>query len=299
MNTIRINNSDIAEMVKKCVNQILNENSIDELQAWHGTVADFMKFSNSFAGTGEGSQVYGDGVYLTNVKDTGRWYAATISLKKAPKGSNELKTMIGYLKNASFKFQLFDEITPENFLEKKQQLLNNLIQNMEQSKGVDTKKKYTRLIKMIEPLNLTELKNFSINLTHKAAAHYTRYVLTVEAPDTGYIDWTNNDKSFLYDIFKKISQKFDTSHVDFSKVKYFGDMFEKLRGWVHKKQFEQGEIIPQKELSLFLHSLGYTGIKVPTGFKHGGDGRGENIIVFDANDVNIIKKENLEGRENF
>lgn len=297
--TISISRADIMEMVKKSVKRILKESNLDELEAWHGTVADFMKFSNSFAGTGEGSQVYGDGVYLTNVKDTGRWYAATIALKKATKGSNELKTMIGYLKDASFKFELFNEITPENFEQKRQILLDNLQSNMENAARPDTKAKYERLIQMVEPLNVEELKNFSVNLTHKAAQNYKRYVLTVEAPDTGYIDWTNNNRQFLQDIFNKISQKFDTSHVDFNKVKYFGDMFEKLRGWVHKKQFQQGEIIPQKELSLYLSQLGYTGIRVPTGFKHGGDGRGENLIVFDANDVKIVKKENLQGREDF
>ena len=297
--TISISRADIMEMVKKSVIRILNESNLDELQVWHGTVADFLKFNNSFAGTGEGSQVYGDGVYLTNVRDTGRWYAATIALKKATKGSNEIKTMIGYLKNASFKFDLFDEMTPENFEQKRQILLDNLQSAMEKAAKPDTKAKYEQLIQMIKPLNLEELKNFSVNLTHKAAQNYKRYVLTVEAPDTGYIDWTNNDRQFLQDIFNKISKKFDTSHVDFNKVKNFGDMFEKLRGWVHKKQFQQGEIIPQKELSLYLSQLGFTGIRVPTGFKHGGDGRGENLIIFDANDVKITNRENLQGREDF
>ena len=157
--TISISRNDIMEMVKKSVRRILKESNLDELEAWHGTVADFMKFSNSFAGTGEGSQVYGDGVYLTNVKDTGRWYAATIALKKATKGSNEYKTMIGYLKNASYKFDLFNEMTPENFEQKRQLLLNNLQSAMEKSAKPDTKAKYERLIQMIKPLNLEELKN--------------------------------------------------------------------------------------------------------------------------------------------
>ena len=148
--TISISRADIMEMVKKSVKKILKESNLDELEAWHGTVADFMKFNNSFAGTGEGSQVYGDGVYLTNVKDTGRWYAATIALKKATKGSNELKTMIGYLKNASFKFDLFNEMTPENFEEKRQILLDNLQSKMENAARPDTKAKYERLIQMIK-----------------------------------------------------------------------------------------------------------------------------------------------------
>lgn len=296
--TIKVSRADIHEMVLECVKRVLKENQFDEMQAWHGTVADFQQFNNDFAGSGEGSQVYGSGVYLTNVRDTGRWYAATIALKRAPRGSNDLKTMIGYLKSASYKFDLFNKITPANFEQKRQELINNLRADME-TKGKNVQEKYQKLIDMILPLGVQELKNFSIKLTHMAATNYKRYVLTVEAPDTGYIEWTNSDRGFLQDLFNKISQKFDTSHVNFKEVRNFGDMFEKLRGWVNKREFEGTEIIPQKELSLFLKQLGFTGIKVPTGYKSGGDGRGENIVVFDANDVKIVKKDNLEGRENF
>jgi hypothetical protein len=297
--TISISRADIMEMVKKSVRRILKESNLDELQAWHGTVADFMRFSNSFAGSGEGSQVYGDGVYLTNVKDTGRWYAATIALKKATKGSNEIKTLIGYLNKVTHRFDLLKKITTENFPKIKQEILGKLYAEMEAASKPDTKVKFEHLIKIVEPLNASELKNLSIDLTHRAAKDYKRYVLTVEAPDTGYIDWTNNDRQFLQDIFNKISQKFDTSHVDFNKVKCFGDMFEKLRGWINKRESDTREIIPQKQLSLFLSQLGYTGIRVPTGFKKGGDGRGENLIIFNADDVRIVKRENLQGREDF
>jgi DNA adenine methylase len=298
--TVKVSRTDIHEMVRKCVNKILRESYLDELEAWHGGTADFMQFDNKYVGTGEGSQVYGYGVYLTNVKDTGRWYAATVAVKKAPKGSNVYKTMLGYLKNASYRFDLFDEITPENFQEKKQTLLNNLRAKMDEATRPNTKKQIEQLIFMVEPLNFEKLKNFSVDLMHKAAKDYRRFVYSVQAPDTGYIDWTNSDRGFLKDIFNKISQKFDTSHVDFNKVKNFGDMFEKLRGWVHQTQLKNnGEIIPQKDLSLFLKDLGYTGIMVPTGFKHGGDGRGTNIVVFDANDIKITGKENMQGREDF
>ena len=54
--------------------------------------------------------------------------------------------MIGYLKNASFKFDLFNEMTPENFMEKRQILLNKLQSAMEKAAGFDTKSKYERLI---------------------------------------------------------------------------------------------------------------------------------------------------------
>jgi hypothetical protein len=135
-------------------------------------------------------------------------------------------------------------------------------------------------------------------LAHIAATPYKRYVYEVDIPDDNYIDWNNKNKPFIIDIFNKISQKFDTSHVDINRVKSFGDMFEKLRGWSHKPS-SNGEIIPQKDLSSFLYSLGYNGIMVPTGNKRGGDGRGTNYVVFNDKDVRIISKTDMTNKEDF
>jgi DNA adenine methylase len=300
--TVKISRADINEMVMKCVARILKENQFDEMQAWHGSANKFDKFDLSYVGSGEGSQVYGHGVYLTDVKDTGRWYAATIAIQKN-KGdkSNTLRVLIGYLKDATFKWQIRDEINDRNFEEKKQKVINNLKEKKQgPTSRPKTREQAQQLIDMILPIKTAaEFKQLCTNIVHRAAKDYSRLVYTVEAPDTGYIDWTSTDRAFLKDIFDKVSQKFDTSHVDFNSVENFGDMFEKLRGWISKKQLAAGEAIPQKALSEFLHSLGFTGIRVPTGYKRGGDGRGTNIVVFDANQVKITGTQNMKGKENF
>jgi hypothetical protein len=135
-------------------------------------------------------------------------------------------------------------------------------------------------------------------LAHEAATPYERYVYEVDIPDSGYIDWNETDENFLRKIYQKFSEKFDTSHVDINKVISFGDLYEKLRGWRNKNE-AGNEIIPQKNLSLYLYSLGFKGIRVPTGNKNGGDGRGQNFVIFNDRDVEIKNIINMAGKEDF
>ena len=89
-------------------------------------------------------------------------------------------------------------------------------------------------------------------------------------------------------MYKKFSTKFDLSHVNIKKVKSFGDLFEKIRGWRSLTDLKSnGEIIPQKAISEFLYNMGWNGIKVRTGHRNGGDGRGHNFVVFNDKDVKI------------
>lgn len=295
--TVAISRNDIMEMVKTSLNKILSENIQDELMVYHGTTSLFNKFDMSFVGSGEGSQVYGWGVYLTDVKDTGRWYAATIAIKNAKNdSSNTYRSMYNKISVAKHNVR---NISEKNYEDSKQRIINNLQIGLEKAKGERPKSEFVKAIEFVNScIDFNMFNTKFTKLAHMAAAPYKRYVYDVDIPDDNYIDWNNNNKQFLIDIFNKISQKFDTSHVDINKVKSFGDMFEKLRGWSHKPS-SNGEIIPQKELSLFLYSLGYNGIMVPTGNKRGGDGRGSNYVVFNDKDVKIIGQTDMTNREDF
>lgn len=295
--TVSISKNDIMEMVTNSIKKLFNENMQDELIAYHGTTSLFNKFDMSFVGSGEGSQVYGWGVYLTDVKDTGRWYAATISIKNAKNdSSNTYRSMYNKISGAKHNVR---NISEKNYEDSKQRIINNLQIGLEKAKGERPKSEFVKAIEFVNScIDFNMFNTKFTKLAHMAATPYKRYVYNVDIPDNGYIDWNNNNKQFIIDIFNKISQKFNTSHVDINKVKNFGDMFEKLRGWTHKPSIN-GEIIPQKELSLFLYSLGYNGIMVPTGNKRGGDGRGSNYVVFNDKDVKIIGQTDMTNKEDF
>ena len=295
--TVAISRNDIMEMVKTSLNRILSENFQDELMVFHGTTSLFNKFDMSFVGSGEGSQVYGWGVYLTDVKDTGRWYAATIAIKNAKNdSSNTYRSMYNKISGAKHNVR---NISEKNYEDSKQRIINNLQIGLEKAKGERPKSEFVKAIEFVNScVDFNMFNTKFTKLAHMAATPYKRYVYDVDIPDDNYIDWNNNNKQFIIDIFNKISQNFDTSHVDINRVKSFGDMFEKLRGWSHKPS-SNGEIIPQKDLSLFLYSLGYNGIMVPTGNKRGGDGRGSNYVIFNDKDVKIIGGTDMTNKEDF
>ena len=289
--TISISRADIMEMVKKSVRRILKESNLDELEAWHGTTADFDRFDLSFLGTGEGTQVYGYGVYLTDVYDTGKWYAISTAYDKN-KGKNKsyraddksiingMYTLLYCVKNwdtGNIPIEEIKERVTKNFNSKKrgknETVAYNYIMNASSSE---------------------EIENIIVKLKNEAAEQYVRYVYQVDIPDGPYIDWNETDQTFINTIFEQISQNFDTSFITRRKFNNFGVMFEKLRGWKHPKDKDANTIgIDQKDLSLFLYKLGYVGIKVRTGNKKGGDGRGMNLIVFDDNLVKITKQEKM------
>lgn len=293
----KLTNSELTAIISESVKRIM-ENMQDELIAYHGSTSIFNNFDMSFVGSGEGSQVYGWGVYLTDVRDTGRWYAATIAIKNAKNDkSNTLRSI--YQKISAAKGNIHN-MSEKNYEDCKQRIINNLQSMMDKNaKSERVRNEFIIAIDFMQKCN--DINTFNNNLTklaHQAATPYKRYVYNVDIPDEGYIDWNNKDKSFIVDIFNKISERFDTSHVDINRVRSFGKMFEQLRGWTHKPS-SNGEIIPQKDLSLFLSSLGYSGIKVPTGNKRGGDGRGTNYVIFNENDVKIIGKTDMTGKEDF
>lgn len=295
----RLTENELKNIVAESVKCIL-ENIEDELTTYHGSSAAFDNFDLGFVGSGEGSQVYGYGVYLTDVKDTGRWYAASIALKNASNDNGNFKRGV-YNK---IKGILNPKVFPQGLSDKtydygKKIMIDKLSNSLKSAKQERVKKEYETALNFVMDLNsYSEYMNAMTKLAHEAATPYKRFVYEVDIPDNGYIDWNDTNMNFIHGLFKKFSEKFDTSHVDINTVTSFGDLYEKLRGWVNKRK-GINEIIPQKELSEYLYSLGFNGIRVPTGNKNGGDGRGENYVLFNDKDVKIINRIDMTGKEDF
>lgn len=100
-------------------NFIIKENSEQEMYAYHGTSHKFDKFSTDFMGSGQGSQAYGWGIYVTQNPKTGRYYAEANNVnreelnKDIPQRAEKIAK--GILKNidnkALFKLVAYDVIT--------------------------------------------------------------------------------------------------------------------------------------------------------------------------------------------
>lgn len=93
MKRIHINESKckkLSNVVYDKTNSITE--SVDEMQAWHGTDAVFDKFDLAFLSKGEGSQEYGKGIYVTSSKSTGEHYVEVIrGVRMAAKGKKYMQ----------------------------------------------------------------------------------------------------------------------------------------------------------------------------------------------------------------
>lgn len=293
--TVKLSQNDIFEMVKKAVNDVLSENTMSELDAYHGTTASFDNFDMNFMGTGEGSQVYGYGLYFTDVYSTGEWYAISISYDKGIKDKtikrSETKTVLTY-----FTAMLYNIKGWEKGKYSIEEIHNRALIQYEKLPVKNSRTETAKNL-LLNCNSIREIQDTISDLKKEVTNNIEKFIYKVEIPDGPYINWQESDPAFLQNIYNKFKERFDISHVNMNKVKTFGDLFEKIRGWRSKKDYAaKGEIIPQKELSEYLYQLGYKGIQVRTGHRIGGDGRGMNFVVFNDKDVTVIKKDNLSSK---
>ena len=287
--TISISRNDIMEMVKESVNRILSENAMDELEVYHGTMASFDNFDMSFMGTGEGSQVYGYGLYFTDAYNTGEWYAVSIAFDKGTKDKSikrsETKTILTYISAILHNIKGWEKgkVSMEEFHQR-------VMMNFEKLPVRNSRTIAARDI-LMKCNNVKDIQDIIAKFKKEITSVLNKFIYKVEIPDGPYINWQESDPAFIQNIYNKFKERFDLSHVNMKKVNTFGDLFEKIRGWRSKKDFAaKGEIIPQKELSEYLYQLGYKGIQVRTGHRIGGDGRGMNFVVFSDKDVTVTQK---------
>ena len=314
--TISISRNDIMEMVIKTTNKILSENLQNELEAFHGTLAKFNQFNHKeFAGSGEGTARYGEGVYLTNVQDTGLHYAATICGQKYgdkiiylyKKIMNTISYIEGYIKNK--KLSKFINFNKTNFEYWKKIFLSVLNGNWEDYPDFWGNKKpfnfpvAKKVAKKIEPeiINIHSWSDFYqwvVDLRQNSVKDYERFLLTVDIPDNGYIRWDNDNPEFIQKLIILMQEFFDKNHSGIKlprlrKLKTVGDMFDKFKSF----GISSYALTKAVEFSGIFGSTPVVGFIVPTGYGRGGDGRGLNYVIFNDKNVKILKRKNLKSDE--
>ena len=69
----KITEKQLRHIISECI-----KTSLNELQAWHGSKANFNKFDSKFIGSGTGLSTFGWGVYVTTSQETGQAYAQEV-----------------------------------------------------------------------------------------------------------------------------------------------------------------------------------------------------------------------------
>lgn len=111
-----------------------------------------------------------------------------------------------------------------------------------------------------------------------------RQLYEVDIPDdngSNYIDWNTNDPNVLKDIASKTPYYDIIKYgIDRSIIKDFSELYRDISR-------RSGS---NTAASKILNDAGFSGIKVPTGNRNGGDGRGMNYVIFNDNDLRIVNR---------
>jgi hypothetical protein len=294
----------LKKIIRESIKKVLLENTQNEIIAYHGTTADFDKFDLKFINTGEKTQEYGNGVYVSGVESTGKMYAVVVNLKQnkdSLKKSHDpnwdkynkflgVISMLHFTKDSqvardikiAFMKRIDKTVSPkikQQFLDEYNKISGNVSDRSEMRIGrpVQTVKDFLELKLQYKRL-ITQ--NLDRPLLYK-----------VEIPDDGYIDWNDTNQEFINKMFDLIV-KATGCNLEKKKFKTFGKMFFYLTGG-YETEAPSGYSFADKEIirHLFM-KLGYKGIMMPTGnnMGGGGDGFGMNYVIFNPDDVKILSK---------
>lgn len=265
---------------------------------FHGTSADFDRFSNDHINEGEGSQSFGYGLYFTQAQDIARDYADRQAMDKlnvedsaslqdfAARRTAYLMLQNRQLEAEEAKLMAWNDQS-KAFDRQKQSLVNDASLTDEQKD-----EKYRQIEKNAAALGKA-FQNLTFDDIKKQAA---RNLYTVEIPDSGYIDWEG-------DVSAKDAQKVKKglreallndpdSGYDQASAKYLDEdldgAFQELTG-----QQLYGNLTAylgsDKKASELLNGLGFKGIKYPAGTNFGYKGTASNFVIFSDEDIAITE----------
>lgn len=267
---------------------------INEINAYHGTSYNFDRFNHKkYLNTGDGSQSFGWGTYITDNEDIAEEYGA-----RSMESNTGTYDKDGNRLTAEMLMNIANEVFSDANIIK--DVVNKIRMSM-YGKGALSEddlitlkeefvEKYPRMTDAIEQF-FTILQDKSLHFV-KA----NNYVYEVDIPDydgSNYIMWLEkpNDQ-LLYRLekgFEKLKRKYPSVNgLELENVESGRDIYTMLNDILGTP----------KAASLFLFNMcGIEGIIYPIGTIFGYEGEeGNNYVIFDANKVKIVNKEIMENK---
>lgn len=269
------------------------------IRTYHGTGASFDKFDLSHALEGEGSETFGHGVYVTNSSKIGREYAQRAKNRKMEDLYKNMRYPDG-VKGDIFKRRVFGEMvndvatggsvaSAKEFAKKRvgadandiQRTLENL---KDREKGTEYEQNLKdRLAEYKEGLKWID----SLDEDYLTQGNANRY--DVDIPDdngSNYLDW---EKTLNEEQINTIRDALVKNGVDVSSWENRGFKLDLPFKDVYAMVLPLMMRCKPEDVSKFLSSLGFTGIKYPAGMVYGGAEEGDyNYVIFDENNANIV-----------
>lgn len=260
----------VTDDIVNSINQEIADAPKFSLKVYHGSGADFTEFDFDHMGEGDGSQVFGWGGYVTSSKKIGKDYA---SIKYDPDkdveyvGKNK-KTFTDLIAT------LFDGgIRDYNYVK------NILLEISDNDKSnISKKEEYdwfvsTKPEDWFNPNPTTNRNLYEVNIP--------------EDNGSNYLEW---EKTLTEKQINAIRDALAKNGVDISSFEKRGFKLDLPFKYVYTTVLPTMMHYNPKDVSKFLSSLGFTGIKYPAGTIMGGAEEGDtNYVIFKPEDMKITE----------
>lgn len=287
--------------VVNSINQEIADAPKFSLKVYHGSGADFTEFDFDHMGEGAGSQVFGWGGYVTSSEKIGKSYAkiGQMSAEDIRRHASSEDTPIEAAVGSILGQEIYNSRT-ETFEQKKAQAIKNAENSivsfsdmLKNSNELDEKgKKF--LQKSIEK----DKKKLEVLRTLTEEQYKEEYIKQGRAKNLYEVDIPEDNGSNYLDFENPINEE-QINTIRDALVKNGVDVssWEK-RGFKLDLPFKDvyAAVLPMmmrcepKEVSKFLSSLGFTGIKYPAGTIMGGAEEGDtNYVIFKPEDMKITQ----------
>ena len=269
------------------------------IRTYHGTGASFDKFDLSHALEGEGSETFGHGVYVTSSREIGREYAQRAKQKKMANLYKTIRYPDG-VKGDALKRRLFGEMvndvatggdvkSAKEFAKKRVGAdANDVERTLEHLKDREKGTEYEQDMKNSLAKYKDALKWIdSLDDDYLTQGNATRY--EVDIPDDNGNNYLDFENPMSEEQINTIREALAKKGVDVPSWEKRGFKLDLPFKDVYAAVLPMMMRCEPKEVSKFLSSLGYTGIKYPAGMIYGGAKEGDyNYVIFDENNANIV-----------
>lgn len=261
----------VTDDVVNSINQEIADAPKFSLKVYHGSGADFTEFDFDHMGEGAGSQVFGWGGYVTSSKKIGKSYANLVDanaphqdVEYVGNNAHEYTDVVAGLFNGGQRD--YDDV-------------KEFLQN-----GYNSDKDNARKKQMLEWFESTKPSDW------KSVNDGKRNLYEVNIPEdngSNYLEW---EKTLTEKQINAIRDALAKNGVDISSFEKRGFKLDLPFKYVYTTVLPMMMHSKPKDVSKFLSSLGFTGIKYPAGTIMGGAEEGDtNYVIFKPEDMKITE----------
>lgn len=261
----------VTDDVVNSINQEIADAPKFSLKVYHGSGADFTEFDFDHMGEGAGSQVFGWGGYVTSSKKIGKSYANLVDanapyqdVEYVGNNAHEYTDIVAGLFNGGQRD--YDDV-------------KEFLQN-----GYNSDKDNARKKQMLEWFESTKPSDW------KSVNDGKRNLYEVDIPDDNGSNYLDFENPMNEEQINTIRDALVKNGVDVSSWENRGFKLDLPFKDVYAAVLPMMLRCEPKEVSKFLSSLGYTGIKYPAGTIMGGAEEGDtNYVIFKPEDMKITQ----------